>query len=112
VAAFNQLHVDSMEFLQAELNNKHSGKTIVVTHHVPTFQNYPAKYKGDVLNEAFAVELTPLIEQTFPDYWIYGHHHSNVGSFKVGTTELLTNQLGYVKYHENQAFRLDRHIVL
>jgi hypothetical protein len=28
------------------------------THHVPAFMNYQEKYKGDILSEAFAVELS------------------------------------------------------
>jgi len=53
-------------FCRQKLNISIPVKTIVVTHHVPTFQNYPLNIRG-CPNEAFAVELTPLIEQTFPD---------------------------------------------
>ena len=62
--------------------------------------NYPEKYKGDILNEAFAVELYDMIEQHQPDFWIYGHTHSNSADFNIDKTQLLTNQLGYVKYGE------------
>ena len=78
VTAFNELHSDSVSFITKELENEWMGKTIVVTHHVPTFEHYPSKYKGDILNEAFATELTPLIEQTSPHFWVYGHHHTNL----------------------------------
>jgi predicted phosphohydrolase len=54
---FNQLHEESLHFLISELQRNDAGKKVVVTHHVPTLKNYPEKYKGDVLNEAFAVEL-------------------------------------------------------
>ena len=86
------------------LENKQTTKNVVVTHHVPTFMNYPPKYKGDILNEAFAVELFDLIETTSPDYWIYGHTHENTPDFEIGKTKLLTNQLGYVMYGENGLF--------
>jgi len=36
------------------------------------------------LNEAFAVELFELIEDSGPDYWIYGHHHNNIPDFSIG----------------------------
>ena len=101
---FNQLHDESRKFLNQELNIENPGKTIVVTHHVPTFMNYPEKYKGDILNEAFAVELFDLIEEKKPDYWIYGHSHNHATDFKIGKTQLLSNQLGYVKYQEHQYF--------
>ena len=103
---FNQLHNESLHFIEQEMNKKRSGKTIVATHHVPTFLNYPEKYKGDVLNDAFAVELFDLIETNGPDYWIYGHNHFKQPGFTIGHTQLLTNQLGYVKYGEFQLFNL------
>ncbi len=101
---FNQLHEESLKFINQELNTEKPGKTVVVTHHVPTFFNYPEKYKGDVLNDAFAVELYGLIEANGPDYWIYGHTHHNSDDFKIGKTRLLTNQLGYVKCGEHASF--------
>ncbi len=74
---FNQLHSDCLDFIKKELVQKNTGKTVVVTHHAPTFMNFPPQHKGSILNEAFAVELFPLIESSNIDYWIYGHHHSN-----------------------------------
>ena len=100
---YNDQHRQCLVFLEAELAKK-SEKTIVVSHHVPTFLNYPEKYKGDVLNEAFAVELFDLIEQSGADYWIYGHHHQRVPAFKIGSTNLLNNQLGYVSHFEHKGF--------
>ncbi|MCW3108100.1 MAG: Metallophosphoesterase [Segetibacter sp.] len=101
---FNQMHEESIQFLQREQEKKHPGKTIVVTHHIPTFLNYPEKYKTDILNEAFAVELFDFIETSNIDYWIYGHHHTNTRDFSIGETKMLTNQLGYVKYDEHLLF--------
>jgi predicted phosphohydrolase len=101
---YNQLHEESLNFITSELQNNTQPKSIVVSHHVPTFLNYPAQYKGSILNEAFAVELFDLIESIGPDYWIYGHNHCNTNEFKIGKTTLLTNQLGYVKYKEHETF--------
>lgn len=98
---YNLLHHESKEFLQNALAKNSKNKTIVVTHHAPTFINYPEKYANSKINEAFASNLTDLIEHGNIDYWIYGHHHSNVGDFQIGNTKLITNQLGYVKYNEN-----------
>jgi len=104
---FNQLHSDCMNFIQPQLEQPFAGTTIVVTHHMPTFMNYPPKFKGDILNEAFAVELHDYIEQTQPHYWIYGHIHANAMDFKIGNTQLLSNQLGYVRHGENTHFLND-----
>jgi predicted phosphohydrolase len=103
-AIYNKLHLESREFLTKTLRQKLEGPTVVVTHHVPTMQNYPPKYVGDSLNMAFASELKPLIEETQPDYWIYGHHHVNIPAYNIGKTTMLTNQLGYVSSNEFLGF--------
>jgi predicted phosphohydrolase len=112
VEHFNQLHEESISFVKKTLQEKSSLKTVVVSHHIPTFQNYPEQYKGSILSEAFAVELFDLIASDGPDYWIYGHHHSNISDFEIGKTKLLTNQLGYVKYSEHKFFDRAKTIVL
>lgn len=101
----NREYKASLAFIKKELAQDMPGiQKIVVTHHVPTFMNYPPEYFGDVLNEAFAVNLTDFIYDHGPDYWIYGHHHQNVPDFKIGKTMLVTNQMGYVRNKENLLF--------
>lgn len=47
-----------------------------------------------------------------PDYWIYGHTHSNTTDFAICNTQLLCNQLGYVKYNEHQLFNNKKIFIL
>src|SRR4030042_3616298 len=101
---YNLLHEQCRSFLNKELYNGRPEKKIIVTHHVPTFMNYPEKYKGDSLNEAFAVELTTDVLKSDAAFWIFGHHHTNTPDFLIGSTTLTTNQLGYVKYNECPGF--------
>lgn len=108
VDEYDQLHEDCRAFLAKELSNETDENTIVVTHHRPTFFNYPEKYKYSELNTAFATELFDLIEPSNVDYWIFGHSHEVVPDFKIGKTTLTTNQLGYVEYGEHLAFQLNR----
>jgi len=105
---YNQLHLDSLAFIQHTLTETSEEKTVVFTHHCPTFLYYPEQYKGDVLNEAFAVELFDQIETSNIDYWVYGHHHSNTPEFTIGRTRLLTNQLGYLQENEHGLFETDK----
>jgi len=104
---FNQLNEESLQFLQKEVNQE---KSIVVTHHVPTFFHYPEEHKGDMLNEAFAIELHDFIEPSGIEYWLFGHHHQNIADFKIGSTKMITNQLGYVKYNEYAGFDVGKTI--
>jgi predicted phosphohydrolase len=109
---YNLLHEQALNFLKCQLAINNDGKKIVITHHVPTFLNYPELYKGDSLNEAFAVELFNLIKGSVVSNWIYGHHHFNNTDFNVGNTSLRTNQLGYIQYRENLNYSNEIHILL
>lgn len=105
---YNQFHAESLAFIQSEVNSNLEQQLAVFTHHCPTFLNYPEQYKGDVLNEAFAVELFDLIETSNIACWGYGHHHTNTPEFSVGNTKLITNQLGYVQRNEHRLFDTDK----
>lgn len=105
---YNQLHAESLAFVQQETRKSQKEQLAVFTHHCPTFLNYPELYKGDVLNEAFAVELHDLIESSNIACWVYGHHHTNTPEFRIGNTKLITNQLGYVQQHEHRLFETNK----
>jgi predicted phosphohydrolase len=101
---YNFLHEQCRSFLNEEITKDGAEKKVIVTHHVPTFMNYPEKYKGDSLNEAFAVEMHDEVLSSNAIFWIFGHHHSDTPDFQIGTTTLTTNQLGYVKCNECPGF--------
>jgi len=104
---FTMLHMESLAFLTNALRQAGNTPCVVVTHHVPTLMNYPPRFRNSPLTEAFAVELFDLIDDSGPDYWIYGHHHVNTPAFRIGRTTMLTNQLGYVHHQEHGSFRRD-----
>lgn len=103
-ADFTGLHTQCVEFIEKELSQQTEQNKIVITHHVPTLTNYPIRFVGSTLNEAFAVELSEMIEKYKPAYWIYGHHHENIPAFKIDHTMMLTNQLGYVRTKEHAGY--------
>ncbi len=84
----------------------------MVTHHVPTMLNYPEKYKGSILNAAFAVEFHDLIVDLDIDCWIFGHYHQNGCDFTIGKTKLLTCQHGYIEFNEHVGSLTDKCIVV
>lgn len=103
-----KLFEENVDFIKTAVANNERDKCIVVTHHVPTCQHYPEEYRNSVINEAFAVDLDHFIEESGIDHWIYGHHHRNVPAFKIGNTELLTNQMGYVSHNEHLNFNASK----
>jgi len=104
---YNDLHDQCRIFIEVAIGQLTTKKRVIITHHVPTLHNYPEKYINSEINEAFVVELSDLIGRSFADYWVYGHHHCHVPEFIVGSTSLVTNQLGYVLHNEHLQFRRD-----
>jgi len=107
---YNFLHEQCHTFLNDKISKEGAEKKAIVTHHVPTLMNYPEKYKGDSLNEAFAVEMHDEVLRSNAVFWIFGHHHCNTLDFRIGNTNLSTNQLGYVRYNEHEGFSKEKSI--
>lgn len=103
-ADFNKLHEESLIFIKDSLNNKNS-KTVVVTHHLPSYLCNSRIHNNSQINEAFCVDLTDYIEKSNANFWLYGHSHFNQKPLFIGNTIMLTNQLGYVHFGEQGSFK-------
>ena len=99
---FNLLHEKAFEFITEAV--KGAGKKVVVTHHLPSIDCNIEEFKGSTLNEAFSVDKTNFILENEIDFWIYGHSHRNMKDFKIGNTQMVTNQFGYVGWSEHLSF--------
>jgi hypothetical protein len=108
---YNQLHQDAFAFLQNALESK-TARKLVISHHVPSFLNYPKKHQNDPINACFASNLDDFIQKTAPNAWVFGHHHSNISPFLIGKTTLYTNQFGYAKIKEGAGFDRSASLVL
>ena len=106
IPEYNEMHKEDLSFINSALLEfpREGSINVVATHHVPTFINYPESYGDQPLNYAFASEQTEIIKKYNPAYWIYGHHHRNIDSFKIDKTFLITNQLGNVSFEEQHKF--------
>jgi len=100
---YNQLHQNALDFLATALGSNNTRK-MVISHHLPSFLNYPKKHQNDPINACFASNLDDFIQKTAPNAWIFGHHHCNIPPFLIGKTMLYTNQFGYVKFKEGAGF--------
>lgn len=85
---FNQLHHNSLQFLNNSISESTKKKKVVATHHITTQQCNPAQYKGSNINLAFVSEQHHLIKEWNIDYWIYGHHHANMPVTNINWTKL------------------------
>ena len=102
-ADFNREHARCLAFLKEAVSYSNTGKKIVVTHHVPSFQMQRPKFADSHANGAFTVELEDYIKNSGIDFWIYGHSHYNV-DVMIGNTMCISNQLGYVFHGEHESF--------
>jgi hypothetical protein len=92
-----RLHQDSKRFIKASL----AAADVVVTHHLPHAASIPAWFKGDLINAAYASDLSGLIEVGSPALWIHGHTHDGC-DYMVGNTRVVCNPRGYDD--ENERF--------
>ena len=67
------------------------------------------KFADSQANSAFTVELEEYIKNSGIDYWIFGHSHYNV-DVKIGNTNCVSNQLGYVFHGEHESFNPGKYI--
>lgn len=99
---YNAAYEACNNFLTAEILKP--GPKVVVTHHLPSNECNSDEYKSSPLNEAFCVDKTRFIEHSDITCWVYGHSHRNKADFSINETQLVTNQLGYVRHGEHHSF--------
>jgi Icc-related predicted phosphoesterase len=95
-----RMHVESRSFIETALRSD-SVQTVVVTHHLPHPKSVPARFAGDLLNAAYASDLSALIEEGKPALWVHGHTHDSC-DYVAGSTRIVCNPYGYDG--ENRAF--------
>jgi predicted phosphodiesterase len=81
------------EFIIEQCSKPFNGKTIVATHHAPSFESCLARYRENITNHAFASELDFVIEMNDIDYWLHGHMH-NSSDYMIGDTRVICNPRG------------------
>lgn len=106
---FNEEHFRCFQFLNESVKGSKAQNIIVASHHVPSYELNAPEFKGSELNGAFTVELGDYIAASPIDFWIYGHSHRNINR-KIGSTQCVSNQLGYVFANEHLSFNPEAHI--
>ena len=109
---YSKLCDASVKWLDRALKSSDAKHKVVVSHHCPTIMDEFNQFPGSPLNSAFMVDLDSFIE-SHPDidFWVYGHTHFNEGprteAGRIGRTQLLCNQFGYLEHLEGKGFRRD-----
>lgn len=102
-----RLHRESVSWLAAELAKPYKGKTVVITHHLPSGLSVAPRFKAEPLSAGFASHLDHLVEKA--DLWIHGHTHDNF-DYQLGKCRVVCNPRGYISGRgiENPSFVPDR----
>lgn len=87
-------HLVSERWLRERLMEPFDGKTVVITHHAPSFRCNHIDFGMNLYSPGFASNLDELVAMT--DVWCYGHTHSNL-DIQLGQCRLISNQTGYRK---------------
>lgn len=87
-------HEGTRSYLAGALAQHHDGKTVVLTHHAPHPNSVTEEYAVDATTAGYVSDLTELIEENGPDYWIHGHTHTTF-RYRVARTEFICNPKGY-----------------
>lgn len=90
-----QQHRMAMDFLMVELNTKHDGPTVVLTHHSPSEQSCLPEFRGYQVNELYASKLDAFVEMVDVDLWVHGHIHQSK-DYMIDGTRIAVNPRGYV----------------
>ena len=99
-----ELHEQSLAWLKTRLDEPFDGKTVAVTHHLPSARSVVEQYKDSLLSACFASELDYLFGKMI--LWVHGHTHDNL-NYEVNGPRVICNPRGYVTYRgqENLDFK-------
>ncbi|MBC8379728.1 MAG: metallophosphoesterase [Planctomycetes bacterium] len=90
---FSHLHKSSRTWLEQELAQPFSGKTVVITHHAPSEWSWnESAYSLKKL--AYCSDLKPLLHEYEIAAWFHGHVHSSV-DYRIAGARILCNPRGY-----------------
>lgn len=92
---------ESTQWLRKRLLARHDGKTVVVTHHLPSKRSCAPRFMtpGNLLSACFASNLDHLFGRSA--LWIHGHTHDSF-DYSANRTRVICNPRGYAR-HERDA---------
>ena len=93
-------HLKSALFLEDNITEN----SVVITHHAPSFISCNPDYEG---NTAYATDLSDMMIENKPAFWIHGHLHETQ-DYIIEKTNILANPFGYYAHSANNSFVLNK----
>jgi predicted phosphodiesterase len=104
------LNKKACAFLEEELDKPYDGKTVVITHFLPSRQCVNVAYANNPLNPYMVGGTDALVEKA--DVWFHGHTHSTVERH-IGKCLVRCNPRGYSRFFnlaENTRWEADTYL--
>lgn len=94
-------HKAMLHFIRDMVDHRIDHKFVVVGHHAPSKQSTKPKYQDDVMvNGAYSSELSEFIlDRPQIKVWTHGHTHDPF-DYMIGSTRIVCNPRGYIKYED------------
>lgn len=112
------LHNESVSWLSEQLRKPFIGKTVVVTHHAPSFKSTvrETSEKRIALQASYASNMETFISQFSQviDLWVHGHIHQAV-NYQVHGVPVRSNPRGYPVFNpmgSDQPYGFDDKLLL
>lgn len=94
-------HLKTKTYIQSVLETPFEGKTVVLSHHAPSYRCVPEKYDGHPHNYMYCSDLDSVIYYNDLDVWAFGHMHSK-SDFNFEGKRIIANPRGTNKYPNDE----------
>lgn len=92
------IHYEQRQRLENVLATSFDGATVVVTHHAPLERSLRGGEVIDILDPAYASDLSEMVERYQPELWVHGHIHVS-RDYEHANTRIISNPRGYMLEH-------------
>lgn len=94
VSDMKDLHKAQKDKLKEFLEMSFEGKTVVATHHMPSYRLCHPRFGGEA-NGGFASNCDAILAgDNAPHLWVHGHTHDTI-DMKLWKTRIVCNPMGY-----------------
>jgi predicted phosphodiesterase len=102
VMEYNRLHDECRRFIKESKKEDWDGKTVVITHHLPSWKCIHDNFLDNPINDCYASHCEDLLEGV--DLWVHGHSHNPYDQI-INGTRVVRNPLGYQELSEGRFFK-------
>lgn len=94
-------HKKMIEYIRLMIEGKFDDKFVVVGHHSPSKLSTHPRYKDElIMNGGYSSDLSEFIlDHPQIKLWTHGHTHETF-DYMLGSTRIVCNPRGYIKYEE------------